>query len=98
MHERDKDSYNKRKETNSRDEETRSSRLKHDKKDEDYQGRGNGKRPPRHESADHDDRKNEKRSKYDSESYRRDYQESDRRSSRDHRRKDDDHRERSHRR
>ncbi|KAI3760415.1 hypothetical protein L1987_50810 [Smallanthus sonchifolius] len=97
---RDKDSYDKRKETNSRDEDTRSSRLKLDKKDEDYQG--SGKRPPRYDSRDHD-RRDEKRSRYDSESYRREYQESDKRTSRerDHdrdlRRKDEDHRVRSHR-
>ncbi|KAI3806315.1 hypothetical protein L1987_22214 [Smallanthus sonchifolius] len=100
----DKDSYDKRKETNSRDEDTRSSRLKLDKKDEDYQG--SGKRPPRYDSRDHD-RRDEKRSKYDSESYRREYRESDKRTSRerdhdhdhdrDHRRKDEDYRVISHR-
>ncbi|KAL8225152.1 hypothetical protein R6Q57_017709 [Mikania cordata] len=90
---RDKDDYNKRKETNSRDEDARSSRLKSNKKDEDYQG--NGKKPPRYDSADHGKR-NEKKSKYDSGSYRREVEESDRRTSRDHRRKDEDHRIRSH--
>ncbi|KAF5795953.1 putative transcription factor C3H family [Helianthus annuus] len=89
---RDKDGCDRQKETSSRDEDTRSSRMKPDKKDEDYFG----KRSSRYDSAD-DDRRNEKRSKYDSESYRRERQESDRRTSRDHRRKDEDHRVRSHR-
>ncbi|KAK9065929.1 hypothetical protein SSX86_015331 [Deinandra increscens subsp. villosa] len=95
---RDKDGNNKRKETNSRDEDTRtSSRSEVDKKYEDYQGNRN--RPPRYDSGDRD-RRNEKRSKYDSESYRResrDYQESDRRTSREHRKNEEDHRGRSHR-
>nr|XP_043636441.1 zinc finger CCCH domain-containing protein 25 [Erigeron canadensis] len=104
----EKHSYHRTKETNSRDEDTKS-RSKVEKKDED--SHGNGKKPPRFDPEDHDRRK-DKKSKHDSGSYRREYQEadgrtsrekSDRRSSRgesasrDHRRKDEDYRERSHR-
>ncbi|XP_076900675.1 zinc finger CCCH domain-containing protein 25-like [Bidens hawaiensis] len=92
MRDKDKDSYNKQRDTKSRDEDTRSSRLKPDKKDDDYYGN----RKSRYDSAD-DDRRDEKRSKYDSESYRREYRESVRRTSRDHSRKDEDRRVRSHR-
>ncbi|KAI7757934.1 hypothetical protein M8C21_007670 [Ambrosia artemisiifolia] len=80
---RDKDDYNKQKETSSRAEDTKSSRMKPDKKDEDYYGKRSSR--------------NEKRSKHDSESYQREHQESDKRTSREHRRKDEDHRVRSHR-
>lgn len=63
----EKDSYNKHKETSS-------------KKDDDFQR--NGKRPPRFDPEDHD-RRMEKRTKHDSGSYRRDYQESEKRGSRE---------------
>ncbi|XP_076900680.1 uncharacterized protein LOC143554902 [Bidens hawaiensis] len=93
MRDKDRDSYSKQKDTRSRDEDTRSSRPKSDKIDDDYYGN----RKSRYDSAD-DNRRDEKRSKYDSESYRREYRESDRRTSRDHSRKDEGRHVRSHRR
>lgn len=76
----EKDSDHKRTETNPSDR-----RSKVDKEDED--SRGYGRKPPRYDSGkshqEDDDRRKEKRSKHDSESYRRDYKESDRRSSRE---------------
>ncbi|PWA39234.1 Nucleotide-binding, alpha-beta plait [Artemisia annua] len=76
----EKDSDRKRTEIHSSDR-----RSKLDKEDED--SRGYGRKPPRYDSGkshqEDDDRRKEKRSKHDSESYRRDYKESDRRSSRE---------------
>lgn len=97
--------------TRIRDKDVRSEKTSHKKTERDSSDRrlkdedlhGNEKIPSKYHSemsyhgGDDGDRKKEKRSKHDSGSYRREsYEESDRRSNRDHKRKDEDNRVRSH--
>lgn len=91
----EKGNYYKQKETKSQDEDTRS-RFKMEKNKDDLQG--TGKKPPRFDPEDHD-RRIEKKSKHDSGSNRREYQESEKRGSREesYRREDQESNRRSNR-